>query len=118
MNKRILTMLLAVALPLLMLAQGWPAGYGGVMLQGFFWDSYKETPDCSPWGPWANHQSNSATQSHRPGYTWATMYGAGWDAATEEWQVPVTTWPSHFGPYCFVISALLGNRSMAVSITD
>ena len=24
-------------------AQGWPADYEGVMLQGFFWDSYKET---------------------------------------------------------------------------
>lgn len=23
--------------------QGWPAGYGGVMLQGFYWDSYDET---------------------------------------------------------------------------
>ena len=78
---------------MLAMAQGWPASYGGVMLQGFFWDSYKETPDCSPWGPWQYHQVNSATQSHRPGYTWATMYGAGWGAA-EEWQVPVTTWSS------------------------
>lgn len=24
-------------------AQGWPANYKGVMLQGFYWDSYKET---------------------------------------------------------------------------
>jgi alpha-amylase len=30
-------------LPLLMLAQGWPANYGGVMLQGFYWDSFNET---------------------------------------------------------------------------
>ena len=22
---------------------GWPANYGGVMLQGFYWDSYQET---------------------------------------------------------------------------
>ena len=75
------------------MAQGWPANYGGVMLQGFFWDSYKETPDCSPFGPWQYHQSNEATDNHQPGYTWATMYGAGWGSA-EEWQVPVTTWPS------------------------
>ena len=75
------------------MAQGWPANYGGVMLQGFFWDSYKETPDCSPFGPWQYHQSNDATATHKPGYTWATMYGAGWGSA-EEWQVPVTTWPS------------------------
>ena len=63
------------------------------MLQGFFWDSYKETPDCSPFGPWANHQTNEATVTHQPGYTWATMYGAGWTTG-EEWQVPVTTWSS------------------------
>ena len=24
-------------------AQGWPESYGGVMLQGFYWDSYKDT---------------------------------------------------------------------------
>ena len=24
-------------------AQGWPAAYGGVMLQGFYWDSYVDT---------------------------------------------------------------------------
>lgn len=24
-------------------AQGWPANYGGVMLQGFYWDSYSDT---------------------------------------------------------------------------
>ena len=30
-------------LPLLMLAQGWPANYDGVMLQGFYWDSFSDT---------------------------------------------------------------------------
>ncbi|MBO4658842.1 MAG: chitobiase/beta-hexosaminidase C-terminal domain-containing protein [Prevotella sp.] len=29
--------------PVGLLAQGWPAEYGGVMLQGFYWDSYSET---------------------------------------------------------------------------
>ena len=91
--KKTLSTLIIALLPVLMLAQGWPANYGGVMLQGFFWDSYKETPDCSPFGPWAGHVTNEATASHRPGYTWATMYGAGWGSA-EEWQVPVTTWSS------------------------
>lgn len=31
-----------MGLPLGLMAQGWPANYGGVMLQGFYWDSYKE----------------------------------------------------------------------------
>ena len=25
------------------IAQGWPAGYGGVMLQGFYWDSFDDS---------------------------------------------------------------------------
>ena len=93
MRKIYLIFAMALLLPLTTLAQGWPANYGGVMLQGFFWDSYKETPDCSPFGPWANHQTNEATETHQPGYTWATIYGAGWTSG-EEWQVPVTTWTS------------------------
>jgi len=28
---------------MLMLAQGWPSGYNGVMLQGFYWDSYNDS---------------------------------------------------------------------------
>ena len=30
-------------LPMLMMAQGWPANYSGVMLQGFYWDSFNDT---------------------------------------------------------------------------
>ena len=93
MRKNYIILVMALLLPLTTFAQGWPANYGGVMLQGFFWDSYKETPDCSPFGPWDNHQTNEATATHQPGYTWATMYGAGWTSG-EEWQVPVTTWTS------------------------
>ncbi|MBO7069083.1 MAG: chitobiase/beta-hexosaminidase C-terminal domain-containing protein [Bacteroidaceae bacterium] len=41
--KRTILLFLAIILQLTTRAQGWPADYGGVMLQGFFWDSYKET---------------------------------------------------------------------------
>ena len=42
--KRFYTFLLSLlVLPISMIAQGWPANYGGVMLQGFYWDSYSET---------------------------------------------------------------------------
>lgn len=41
--KRFLLNLVCLLAPLFALAQGWPANYGGVMLQGFYWDSYKET---------------------------------------------------------------------------
>ena len=41
--KKIFSTALVVMLPLLMLAQGWPANYDGVMLQGFYWDSFNES---------------------------------------------------------------------------
>ena len=98
MKKFTIVLTMMTLMPLLALAQGWPASYGGVMLQGFFWDSYKEKPDCSPWGPYGVQMSqdpitNEATALQKPGYTWATMYGAGWTSG-EEWQVPITTWSS------------------------
>ena len=49
--KRIYSLLLMV-LPLLMAAQGWPSNYGGVMLQGFYWDSYSDSQ-------WTNLESQT-----------------------------------------------------------
>jgi alpha-amylase len=43
MKKLILTALIAVSLPVLLHAQGWPTAYQGVMLQGFYWDSFTES---------------------------------------------------------------------------
>lgn len=39
--KKIYTTLVALMASLSMQAQGWPANYDGVMLQGFYWDSYQ-----------------------------------------------------------------------------
>ena len=41
--KRITVLLLLALLQLGIRAQGWPADYEGVMLQGFYWDSFSET---------------------------------------------------------------------------
>lgn len=41
--KRISTLFIAVCTSIIMMAQGWPANYGGVMLQGFYWDSYTDS---------------------------------------------------------------------------
>ncbi len=41
--KKIFTTALVMMLPLLMMAQGWPTKYDGVMLQGFYWDSFNES---------------------------------------------------------------------------
>lgn len=90
--RRIKTVvLLAALLPLTALAQGWPAQYGGVMLQGFFWNSYY---------PYAKDGSRRTTDADK---TWVVM---NWSDANNpkwsfpvngvhndmEWQVPITTW--------------------------
>jgi len=42
--KRIATSIIVLFSAICMMAQqGWPANYGGVMLQGFFWDSYDQS---------------------------------------------------------------------------
>jgi len=41
--KKIFTTALVLMLPLLMMAQGWPSQYDGVMLQGFYWNSYSDS---------------------------------------------------------------------------
>ena len=41
--KKFLSTALGLLMPMLLLAQGWPSNYGGVMLQGFYWDSYTPT---------------------------------------------------------------------------
>ena len=72
MKKILLILMVALATSLNVMSQGWPAGYGGVVLQGFFWDSFR---------PAEGHQ----------GKTMATMYDAGW-GENDQWYVPVTTW--------------------------
>ncbi len=72
MKKHLILLVVALLAPLSMMSQGWPSGYGGVVLQGFSWDSFRP----------ANGYSNM---------TMATMYGAGW-GENDQWYVPVTTW--------------------------
>jgi len=48
--KRFYTLILLALVSLCTFAQGWPAHYDGVMLQGFYWDSY----DVSTWSKLTN----------------------------------------------------------------
>ena len=41
--KKIFTTCISVLAAMAAMAQGWPSKYGGVMLQGFYWDSYADT---------------------------------------------------------------------------
>ncbi|MBR6283676.1 MAG: starch-binding protein [Muribaculaceae bacterium] len=97
--KKITLIAFVALLPLLVVGQGWPAGYGGVMLQGFFWDSYLEHPDFGPNGTQQQRDLgniNIVPHSNPWGanirHTWATMYDAGWGAGTDDWEVPLTSW--------------------------
>ena len=45
--KKIYTLLLMALLPVCVWSAGWPTNYGGVMLQGFYWNSFDDTS-------WAN----------------------------------------------------------------
>ena len=54
--KKIFTLIVSTLATLSLSAQGWPAQYGGVMLQGFYWDSYSDTN-------WANLESQADEMS-------------------------------------------------------
>ena len=41
--KRISSLLFALTASVAMMAQGWPANYGGVMLQAFYWNGYADS---------------------------------------------------------------------------
>ena len=50
--KRLYTSIIILLASMPMLAQGWPEKYDGIMLQGFYWDSYTDTN-------WANLESQA-----------------------------------------------------------
>ena len=87
--KKIYTTLVALMASLSMQAQGWPANYDGVMLQGFYWDSYQaskwsnleaQADDLAPyfnlvWIP----QSANCGSGHSMGYDdlyWFSNYNS------------------------------------------
>lgn len=72
--KHLLTFILTLmGLPLGAMAQGWPANYGGVMLQGFYWDGYKDTQ-------WSNFTSQADELSKYFNLIWVPQ--SGWCKST------------------------------------
>lgn len=57
-----------MGLPLGIMAQGWPANYGGVMLQGFYWDSFSDTK-------WTNLTSQADELSKYFNLIWVPQSG-------------------------------------------
>ena len=64
-----------MGLPLGIMAQGWPANYGGVMLQGFYWDSYNDTK-------WTNLTSQADELSKYFSLIWVPQ--SGWCKSTTD----------------------------------
>lgn len=64
-----------MGLPLGIMAQGWPANYGGVMLQGFYWDSYNDTQ-------WTNLTSQADELSKYFSLIWVPQ--SGWCKSTRD----------------------------------
>src|SRR3712207_5614659 len=61
--KRIYSALCVMLFSLATMAQGWPANYSGVMLQGFYWDSYNDTN-------WANMERQADELSQYFNLVW------------------------------------------------
>lgn len=66
--KRIKVFFAAIAIPAMLMAQGWPANYGGVMLQGFYWDSFVDTQ-------WGNLESQADELSQYFDLVWVPQSG-------------------------------------------
>lgn len=67
--KHLFTLIFTLmGLPLGLMAQGWPANYDGVMLQGFYWDSYNDTK-------WTNLTSQADELSKYFSLIWVPQSG-------------------------------------------
>ena len=66
--KKICTTLLLLVVTLTVSAQGWPEKYDGVMLQGFYWDSYADTK-------WTNLESQADELSQFFNLIWVPQSG-------------------------------------------
>lgn len=74
--KHLFTLIFTLmGLPLGLMAQGWPANYGGVMLQGFYWDSYNDTK-------WTNLTSQADELSKYFNLIWVPQ--SGWCKSTTD----------------------------------
>lgn len=60
--KKLFTTILASLAVTCVMAQGWPANYGGVMLQGFYWDYYNNSEEMGEngWATWTGLESHAS----------------------------------------------------------
>lgn len=67
-----------------MMAQGWPSQYKGVMLQGFYWDSYTDTQ-------WANLESQADELAEFFNLIWIPQSGKSANYQKIQWVMTTCT---------------------------
>lgn len=78
--KHLSILLLAAFVPTLSMAQGWPANYDGVMLQGFYWDSFSDTK-------WKNIEKQADELSQYFDLIWVPQSGKAQNATSMGYDV-------------------------------
>lgn len=66
--KKIIVIVAYFISTLAVCAQGWPDNYGGVMLQGFYWDSFNDTK-------WTKYEKQAPELSHYFSLVWLPQSG-------------------------------------------
>ena len=88
-------------LPVMMLGQGWPSGYSGVMLQGFYWESYDDSK-------WTNMESQADELAEFFKLVWVPQSGrcGGYNSMGYDVQ------------YLFNFNSSFGNRTELISMIN
>lgn len=122
--KKIYTTLLSLLVPMMMMGQGWPANYGGVMLQAFSWDAYsdsqwtkleKQANDFKGyidlvWIPQSAKASTSPSMGYNPLY-WFSDYNSSFGTEAELRSMITTFNNNNIGTIADIVINHRGNVS-------
>lgn len=123
--KRISTLFIAVCTSIIMMAQGWPEKYEGVMLQGFYWDSYsqsqwvkleRQADELSQyfsliWIPQSAQAANSPSMGYNPLYWFPGHYNSSFGTEKELRSMIKTFKEKNIGTIADVVINHCGNVS-------
>ena len=122
--KRLFTLCIVHCALCIAMAQGWPSNYGGVMLQGFYWDSYSATKWTKltsqadelaqyfdlVWIPQSARAKNSTSMGYDPLY-WFSNYNSSFGTEAELRQLITTFKQKGIGTIGDVVINHRGNVS-------
>ena len=122
--KRLFTLCIVHCALCIAMAQGWPSNYGGVMLQGFYWDSYSATKWTKltsqadelaqyfdlVWIPQSARAKNATSMGYDPLY-WFSNYNSSFGTEAELRQLITTFKQKGIGTIGDVVINHRGNVS-------